>query len=531
MEFSEEVTGGVLGSRELSIDRRGDSGTRGESAQFPLLVRTELSIDRRLLPRSPTPEVRRESAESGAWSLADQLPWFTGPSGSGEPRFAGALRRISRGVQRRMVGAEEWLEQARGHLESGDSGAAFEAFGQALLARPLDPAPVPELERLAASTGRRAELAELYGRLLDGEPGHPSRDSLARRIDRLRRGGSGEAARGAEALPVARVGGDAVHAIHAAIDSALQGDDVEPTGIDSALEGDAIDQRGIDSAQDGDEAGHVPPRSSGALRGFVDPVPSSGFLWDTDVERTRRDAVGGRPRPSTNGLGSGFRLGDVVAGPEVAGATTLPLPSIEVLSPELGLEADAAESKADEPRAEVEPSIGFELGAMLIGGQWSGDDETPLLLPAARAAVSSGLRRMMAWAVDGAVLGMIPIAILAVGLSPLRTVEGASRAGLQLGSLPHSLVPEALSLAVLFAFVYLTLCWSLGGRTLGGHLAGLQAIDRVSGEPPGVGRAALRALLAIAGTCAFLAGPLWALVDPKGEALHDKLAGTALVNR
>ena len=137
------------------------------------------------------------------------------------------------------------------------------------------------------------------------------------------------------------------------------------------------------------------------------------------------------------------------------------------------------------------------------------------------------MRRMAAWIVDGALLAAASATILVLATGSVRSVASFATVH-PLGSGQGASV-ASVALAGAIAFVYLTLCWSLGGRTLGGALVRLRAVDRESGAPLAIGQAALRALFAIAGTLAFLAGPLWAVVDGRGEALHDKLARSSVV--
>ncbi|HEY0839798.1 MAG TPA: RDD family protein [Vulgatibacter sp.] len=175
--------------------------------------------------------------------------------------------------------------------------------------------------------------------------------------------------------------------------------------------------------------------------------------------------------------------------------------------------------------AGVDP-IDLELGTMLAKG---GSDEPVDEAPAPRWEAGLSLRRIGSWAVDGALLALACGAILLLGTGTPGVVVSMAP-GRVLGGSPPGGMLVGPALIGLIAFVYFTLCWSLGGRTLGAHLAGVRTVDRESGEALPIGRAALRAMLAIAGTLAFLAGPLWALVDPDGEALHDKLAGSSTVS-
>ena len=76
--------------------------------------------------------------------------------------------------------------------------------------------------------------------------------------------------------------------------------------------------------------------------------------------------------------------------------------------------------------------------------------------------------------------------------------------------------------------IYFIACWSRGGRTLAMQTWKIRLVGR-EGAPIGVGRAALRYVLAWISLLPLGAGFLWAFVDPDGQFLHDRLAGTRMV--
>lgn len=78
------------------------------------------------------------------------------------------------------------------------------------------------------------------------------------------------------------------------------------------------------------------------------------------------------------------------------------------------------------------------------------------------------------------------------------------------------------------AGLYLTLSWHRGGQTLAMKTWRIRLVDRQGGRPA-LGRCLLRYLLAVLGLLAGGLGFLWALWDPQGQFLHDRLAGTLLV--
>jgi uncharacterized RDD family membrane protein YckC len=76
---------------------------------------------------------------------------------------------------------------------------------------------------------------------------------------------------------------------------------------------------------------------------------------------------------------------------------------------------------------------------------------------------------------------------------------------------------------------YFTWFWTRGGQTLPMKTWRIRVV-RHDGAAVGMGRAIHRYLLAILGIAALGAGFFWALVDRDRQFLHDRLAGTALVD-
>ena len=89
---------------------------------------------------------------------------------------------------------------------------------------------------------------------------------------------------------------------------------------------------------------------------------------------------------------------------------------------------------------------------------------------------------------------------------------------------------HALQLWVLaVAGSYCVWFWSRGGQTLPMKTWGIRVV-RWDGAPVGAARALHRYLLALLGLAALGLGYLWALADRDRQFLHDRLAGTALVD-
>ena len=82
---------------------------------------------------------------------------------------------------------------------------------------------------------------------------------------------------------------------------------------------------------------------------------------------------------------------------------------------------------------------------------------------------------------------------------------------------------------VFVAGAYFAWFWSRGGQTLPMKTWSIRLVAP-DGRPPGVARAIHRYLIALLGLAALGLGFLWALFDRDRQFLHDRLAGTALVD-
>ncbi|HUL97354.1 MAG TPA: RDD family protein [Usitatibacter sp.] len=91
----------------------------------------------------------------------------------------------------------------------------------------------------------------------------------------------------------------------------------------------------------------------------------------------------------------------------------------------------------------------------------------------------------------------------------------------------HRYALQAWNVAVVGA--YFVLAWTRSGQTLPMKTWRLRVV-RWDGAPVGAARAAHRYLLAVLGLAALGAGFAWALFDRDRQFLHDRLAGTAIVD-
>ncbi len=76
---------------------------------------------------------------------------------------------------------------------------------------------------------------------------------------------------------------------------------------------------------------------------------------------------------------------------------------------------------------------------------------------------------------------------------------------------------------------YFVWFWTRGGQTLPMKTWHIRLVGR-DGRPVGAARALHRYLLALLGTAALGLGFFWALFDRDRQFLHDRLAGTSLID-
>lgn len=82
---------------------------------------------------------------------------------------------------------------------------------------------------------------------------------------------------------------------------------------------------------------------------------------------------------------------------------------------------------------------------------------------------------------------------------------------------------------VALAGLYFVWQWLHGGQTLAMKTWRIRLVTR-AGAPLGLRHALARYLFALAGVVLLGLGFLWALVDRERQFLHDRLAGTRIVN-
>ncbi len=182
-------------------------------------------------------------------------------------------------------------------------------------------------------------------------------------------------------------------------------------------------------------------------------------------------------------------------------------------------EAPDIEPRGEAPElAEVIPALESPPPTGGLGARTARAAAPHAHAPEVRLACAPLERRLVAWAIDGAVLfAALAPALLVTALVLPRHADRLAVLG----------VP-AVALAALLGFAYGALAHALMGATLGQRLCGLR-VAGADGASPGMARSAGRAALAAVGTAAFGLGLLPALLGRTGRGLHDFLAGTVVV--
>ncbi|HEX5451521.1 MAG TPA: RDD family protein, partial [Candidatus Limnocylindrales bacterium] len=163
--------------------------------------------------------------------------------------------------------------------------------------------------------------------------------------------------------------------------------------------------------------------------------------------------------------------------------------------------------------------------------------------PAAGARIAGVGRRFLALLVDAIPVFVLFLVLIAGPVARLGQ-ELAQVPVLPSGELdPSILRPVAVRFAVealpdfirlgvlceLGLLLWFAASWFAFGRTPGMALLGLRIVREEDGGRAGVGRVAVRYAGFLLGGALLLVGFAWALVDPRRQAWHDKLAGTIVV--
>lgn len=133
-------------------------------------------------------------------------------------------------------------------------------------------------------------------------------------------------------------------------------------------------------------------------------------------------------------------------------------------------------------------------------------------------------RRVLAGAIDVVLVCLAVATIVLVRLAVLQAPATTPELAAALADIPR----YALTLAGMIIAAQ-TLFWTFLAATPGMSLVGSRVVRDRDGRPLSLLRSAVRALGLWLGVACLGIGVLWALRDPRGQGLHDKLVGAVVV--
>jgi uncharacterized RDD family membrane protein YckC len=137
-------------------------------------------------------------------------------------------------------------------------------------------------------------------------------------------------------------------------------------------------------------------------------------------------------------------------------------------------------------------------------------------------------RRLIAAVVDLLLCGVVTAAAMTLGIAAFGRDPGMSSGLKDPAVFVGTLGPTALPLFLLIFMIYGFFFHFLTGRTPGKRLASTMALTTECGAMSVAGTA-LRSLASLFTLLTLGIGYLWIIVDDRGQALHDKIAGTLVV--
>lgn len=150
-----------------------------------------------------------------------------------------------------------------------------------------------------------------------------------------------------------------------------------------------------------------------------------------------------------------------------------------------------------------------------------------------RASPASIFKRLGAWVIDAALIGLVLVGYLKIAQAlmhhppPLTNTTGLDWLVNRIDAY-QGIIKYGVFLGAVIGFAYSALFHALGGRTPGERLFGIRLVDR-TGRAPSLGRSVVRSLLSVVSFFLLLLGFFMAFFDRRRQALHDKLTATFVV--
>jgi len=125
--------------------------------------------------------------------------------------------------------------------------------------------------------------------------------------------------------------------------------------------------------------------------------------------------------------------------------------------------------------------------------------------------------RVVAYIIDAIIIGIVAAVLsapLAVNYSDMNSASVRASNGIEL----------------VLSAIYFILLWTyMGGASLGQRVFGLRVVDATTGQPIGLGKAALRWLGLVLSFAVCLIGVIWVAFDGRKQGWMDKIAGTVVL--
>ena len=149
--------------------------------------------------------------------------------------------------------------------------------------------------------------------------------------------------------------------------------------------------------------------------------------------------------------------------------------------------------------------------------QMSGGQPAPMAYAAPAASYGGFWIRAVAYIIDAILLSIVAAVLsapLAVNYSDMNSPSVRASNGIEL----------------VLSAIYFILLWTYMGASLGQRIFGLRVVDATTGQPIGLGKAALRWLGLILSFAVCAIGVIWVAFDGRKQGWMDKIAGTVVLH-
>src|SRR4029077_1317059 len=146
-----------------------------------------------------------------------------------------------------------------------------------------------------------------------------------------------------------------------------------------------------------------------------------------------------------------------------------------------------------------------------------GYQPAPMAYAAPASAYGGFWIRAVAYIIDAILLSIVA-AVLSVPL------------GVNYNDLNSSAARGSNAIELVLSAIYFILLWTYMGASLGQRIFGLRVVDATTGQPIGLGKAALRWLGLILSFAVCLIGVIWVAFDGRKQGWMDKIAGTVVLH-